>query len=388
MLLAGIATFAQLYAPQAVLTQVAASYRVGIASASLMVSMGTFGLAVSTLGWSLVADRLGRRRAISIAVVAASICGFVVLVMPTFETALAARLLEGVALGGVPAVAMAFINEEVHPRDSAAAVGTFVAGNTVGGLAGRIITGPVADIATWQTGYLVVLIVSMICALGFVVLTPQARGYVPDRSARLAAAIATTARNVRRHLRDPVLVALYLQPFLSMGGFVAVYNYLGHYLIHDPFGVPVGLAALIFLAYLAGTVASPTAGRLAGRYGRKRMLLVGYGIALASVALMLIAQVWMIVAALVIFTGAFFAVHSIASGWAGAHPRVGRAQSTGLYTVAYYVGSSIFGFVGGVAYQGFGWGALIGMIAALFAVAAIAAGLVLPRRPHGVTSHP
>jgi len=105
--------------------------------------------------------------------------------------------------------------------------------------------------------------------------------------------IRSTARNAGRHLKDPVLLTLYLQPFLLMGGFVALYNYLGYHLTDDPFLLPVWITSLVFLAYLAGTVTSPIAGRLAGRYGRKIVMLVSDAIALASLALLLIPSIWM-----------------------------------------------------------------------------------------------
>lgn len=40
------------------------------------------------------------------------------------------------ALGGVPATAIAYLNEEVHRAHAAMAAGSYVAGTTLGGLAG------------------------------------------------------------------------------------------------------------------------------------------------------------------------------------------------------------------------------------------------------------
>lgn len=381
MLLAGIATFAQLYAPQAVLPEISAFFEVSTAQSSLMVSMGTAGLAIATVPWSLVADRIGRKRTISIAIAAATILGLVVTLMPTFELALTVRFVEGLALGGVPAVAMAYINEEIHKLDAAAAVGTFIAGNTVGGLSGRIVSGPVGEFTgSWQLGFLAITALSILSAALFIALSPQPQGFVPlgRQGGTVGDSIRSTARNAGRHLKDPVLLTLYLQPFLLMGGFVALYNYLGYHLTDDPFLLPVWITSLVFLAYLAGTVTSPIAGRLAGRYGRKIVMLVSDAIALASLALLLIPSIWMIVLGLIVFTGAFFASHSTASGWAGAHPKRGRAQSTALYNLSYYIGSSIFGFIGGLFFQSLGWPALVGMVGGIILVASIVALVVLP----------
>lgn len=383
MLLAGIATFAQLYAPQALLPQIAEFFRISTADSSLMISMGTGGLAIAVVPWSLVADRIGRKRTISIAVVAATLLGLLSTAMPTFELTLLVRFLEGMALGGVPAVAMAYINEEIHRSDAAAAGGTFVAGNTIGGLSGRLISGPLGEATgSWQLGFLAVAALSILASILFMALTPQPRGFAPTGGAErtLGQSVQLTLSNAWRHLKNPVLLALYAQPFLLMGGFVAVYNFLGYRLNGEPFLLPVWMSSLVFLAYLAGTIASPPAGRLAGAFGRKRMLLVLQSITWVGLAVMLIPNLVAVVGGLVVFTAAFFGSHSIASGWAGAYPRFGRAQSTALYNLCYYVGSSILGFTGGLFYQRWGWAALIGMVAALFLLAFVIAALILPGR--------
>ena len=75
---AGIATFAQLYSPQAVLPLISADLRVGAASAALVISASTVGLAIGVIPWSALADRIGRVRAISISVTLATLVGMFV----------------------------------------------------------------------------------------------------------------------------------------------------------------------------------------------------------------------------------------------------------------------------------------------------------------------
>ena len=42
------------------------------------------------------------------------------------------RMLEGMALGGIPAIAIAYLNEEVNKAHAALAAGTYVAGHHPG----------------------------------------------------------------------------------------------------------------------------------------------------------------------------------------------------------------------------------------------------------------
>ena len=96
---------------------------------------------------------------------------------------------------------------------------------------------------------------------------------------------------------------------------------------------------------------------------------------------MLIPNLWAIVAGLIVFTTGFFGSHAISIGWAAAHPTYGRAQSSALYNFTYYFGSSIFGFVGGLFFQSWGWPALIAMVGIIYLIAIIVAIPVLPSRP-------
>ena len=106
---AGVATFAQLYSPQAVLPLIARSLNTGAAASALMVSASTIGLALGVIGWSTLADRIGRVRAMSYSVCVATGLALLVPFAPTFQLLLAGRLAEGLALGGVPAIAVALL---------------------------------------------------------------------------------------------------------------------------------------------------------------------------------------------------------------------------------------------------------------------------------------
>ena len=113
---AGVATFAQLYSPQAVLPQISAALRVGAADAALMVSAATIGLAAGVIPWSMVADRIGRVRAMSLSVAAATALGLLVPFVPGYELLLVGRALEGFAVAGVPAIAVGLPHRGDRPQ--------------------------------------------------------------------------------------------------------------------------------------------------------------------------------------------------------------------------------------------------------------------------------
>lgn len=372
---AGVATFAQLYSTQAVLPLLAADLRVTAAEAALTISLATVGLAATVIPWSFLADRIGRVKAMMWGITAATVLGLLVPLSANFGVLLVLRLLEGMALGGIPAIAIAYLNEEVSKAHAALAAGSYVAGTTLGGLSGRLVAGPVGELWGWRSAALAVSLLATIAAVAFLVLVPRARGFVPARAAGLRSAV----RTLGGHLRNIRLLALYAQAFLMMGGFVAVYNYLGFRLSGAPFGLPATVISLIFLAYLSGTFSSRWAAGMTSKYGRRNVLLGGLGLAVGGLALTLTQSLVLILCGLVVFTGGFFAAHSIGSGWTGAIATTGRAQAASLYNLAYYLGSSLLGWAGGLVFQARGWNALAGAVIALACLTAATVAVVHSR---------
>jgi len=374
---AGVATFAQLYSPQAVLPLIAADLGIGAASAALMISASTVGLAIGVIPWSTLADRIGRVKAISMSVTGATTIGLLVPFAPTYDLLLAGRLLEGLLVGGVPAIAVAYLTEEIDPAHASRAAGTFVAGTTIGGLAGRLVSSPVAEITGWRIGVFTVAVLCGIAALSFVKLAPKPRGFTPS-SWPDANPEGSLVHRLFANLRSPRQLTLFAQAFLLMGGFVALYNYLGFRLSAAPFYLPPLAVSLVFLAYLAGTWASSRAGAEASRFGRKPILLVSTAVMVAGVTITLSDNVIAVLVGLVIATAGFFGAHSIASGWTGQSAPVGKAQASSLYNLFYYGGSSAIGWFGGLAFDGYGWTAVALTIVVLAVIAAAIAAAFLP----------
>jgi len=372
----GVATFAQLYATQAVLPAIADDIGSGPASAALTVSASTLGLAVAVIPWSLVADRVGRVPVMVVGLLAATCLGACTPFAHDIVLLLALRLLEGAALGAVPAVALAYLSEEIAPRHVATAAGSYIAGTTVGGLSGRVVAGWAGELAGWRWGVASVVLLCIVAAVVFIALVPSGRGFVPGR-ARIERG-PSVRRRILTNLRSRRQLALYAQGFLLMGAFVAVYNYLGFHLVGAPFFLAPAVVTLLFLAYLAGTVSSPRAGMLAVRHGRLPVLVGSIGVMASGVALMFVPALPMVIVGLLAFTAGFFGAHAVASGWTpvAAAPDA-RAQASSLYYLGYYAGSSVFGWLLGWVFAGAGWPAFLAAVLVMCALSLAVAILTL-----------
>lgn len=359
---AGMATFALLYSTQALLPAVSADFGVTAGAASWTVSAATGALALCVLPLSALSERFGRRTVMTVSLAVAVVLGLLVPFAPNLEWLVALRALQGAALAGLPASAMAYLAEEVRPKALVAAIGLFVAGNSIGGMSGRILTGWVAQLADWRVALAAVGVMALACALVFRALLPRARHFAPGSLSPLA-----LARTVRGHLSDPLLMRLYAIGALFMTVFGAVYTVIGYRLVEAPFGLPQGVIGSIFLVYLVGTVSSAAAGKLVGRLGRRGALYLAVTTTAAGLLLSLADSLAAVLLGLVLITAGFFAGHAVASSAVSRTAKTGRAQASALYQSAYYLGSSAGGTLGAVAFHAGGWSGtvLLGLLAVL-----------------------
>ena len=375
MVLAGLAAFGLLYAAQPVLPEIGEELGVGPSAASLTVSAATGALALAVLPGAALAVRWGRVRLMRAGLVASVLLTAAAAVAPDFASLVVLRTLSGLALAAVVGVAMGHVGAEVHPAGLGSAMGLYVAGNSLGGVAGRLLTAGVADLASWRWGFAVLAVAGAVVTAGFWRLLPPP---VADRPATRAerSARGTSGGGVRVLLRRPAVLALVTVPFALMGGFVAVYNYLGYRLSAAPFDLAPAVIGLVFLSYLAGTVTSALAGRAVDRVGRPPVLVVSILVMGAGLALTLPDRLPLVVAGLVVLTGGFFAAHATASGWAPVVAAPFGTEGSALYVAAYYAGSSVFGLAIGGAWTADGWAGVVISVGAL-AVVALVAGLVV-----------
>lgn len=371
---AGVATFLLLYCIQPLLPLLSQEFDVTPARASLTISVTTGALALAIIPLSSLSEARGRVRVMTVAVLAAVVLGCCVPLSPSFGVLLAIRGVQGVALAGLPAVAMAYLAEEVHAASLGLAMGIYIAGNGVGGMLGRLMASLVADIAGWRWGLAAVGIASLACAVVFRAAVPASQRFEPS-----PLRVRTLARTLRGHLADTGLIRLYAVGLLIMGGFVTVYNYLSYRLLADPFDVSQSIVGLLFIVYVAGTASSMVCGRLVDRYGRRRILWTAATASVVGVLVTLPDSLGLVIVGLAVVTIGFFGAHSTASGWVGRRAGATKAQASSLYLLCYYTGSSLGGWLGGLAYHQDGWSGAAAFAGALLACAVlIAVSLRIP----------
>ena len=364
----GFAIFELLYCVQPLLPEFSREFDLAPASASLAVSASTVAMAATLFLAGLAAERFGRKAVMVASLIGSALATLAAALAPNWPALLALRALMGITLAGLPSLAMAYLADEIDAPALGFSMGLYIAGSTLGGMFGRLVVGFISDHGGWRLALAAMGANSLLGALFFALALPRERA----RSGR-AAGLAALAAAARAHFSDEGLPWLFAVGYLVMGAFICTYNYISFRLAAPPFSLDQTRIGLIFTLYLIGAASSAIMGDLAAKLGRRRVLWIALAIGLVGVVVTLPDHLVSAVAGVALVTWGFFGAHSIASSWVSLRAPEFRAQAAALYLFFYYVGSSLNGWLGGLAYQHFGWSGVSVMIFALLGLALLAA---------------
>lgn len=387
--LAGVSVFLVLYETQGLLPAIRGAYGIDAPTASLTVSATNVAMAVFLIPFSMLAPRIGHARQIAGGVILAALLALILPFMPSPELLIAVRFLQGVAIAAVPATAMAYLSLRLPASALPGAIGVYIAGNTIGGLSSRLLTGLAAEILGWHGGLAFTAAVSLVFGLIVVWLlrhdlfttskslaaraaSVAAREASVAPAASVAPGDADTAQPPWRAIipLGSGLWRIYLTGFLCMIVFGGSFTMLGTRLQQDPWGLSEGAVALFFLIYLVGTVVTTYYGRLATKLSRTSLTLIGMVTALLGAGLTLVDSLVVIIIGMSLLTGGFFLGHTGASAAASAsRPGVDSTRSAAIYLTVYYLGTSLGAWLSAVLFTDFAWpGVAVMCMSALFLV--------------------
>jgi MFS transporter, YNFM family, putative membrane transport protein len=357
---AGFVTFITLYDVQPLLPVFSREFGVPAALASLPLSVTTCALAIAMLFAGTISENYGRKAVMVASLVITSLLALATSLTHTLPELLALRLLQGIALAGLPAVAMAYLSEEIAPASLSSAIGLYISGNAIGGMTGRLFTATMTEMVSWRMALGCIGIFCLTLSLYFAWSLPASTNFT-----RRPFAARYLFSSLYKQLQDPGLLCLYGISFLVMGGFISLYNYITFRLLASPYYLSHSEVSWIFLVYLLGSFSSSMVGTQVKQFGRSRMLALTMATMVVGALITLSQDLSVIVTGTAIFTCGFFGAHTIASSWVGSRAHTAKAQAASLYLFCYYLGSSISGSVGGLFWSSYGWEGVVFLILAL-----------------------
>ena len=336
MALGSFAIFANLYCVQPLLPLFSQEFGKDLLESTLVLTMGTFGLAGSLILYGALSDAIGRYWLMLFSVFASLMVSIMMLAVNSFEQLVFLRFLHGVVLGALPAVAIAYIGEEFSPHLIPGVVGVYIATNTLGGISGRLVGGFISDYFHWKILFWFMALINMASlAILYFWLSP------PKNFVRRPIQYLGMLKDISLHLKQFDLLAIYLVIGIAFGVFINLYSYLAFILVKPPFNVGAGFIGMLFVTYLAGTLASIISGRVVNKLGALPTILLGLIVVMCGTAFLFSDSLKIKIAGLLVNSFGLFLAHSVSSGWVNRQAKKAKASASALYLVFYYLGATV-----------------------------------------------
>lgn len=350
--------FANVYITQPLLPMLADQFAISPLQASWSMTVTTLTLGLSLLIFGPASDALGRTRLMLISMCGVVLCCFCLSQVQSFESLLWLRAVQGVCLAGLPAIAIAYMGDEFSKKALLIAVGLYISGNTLGGIGGRLIGGLMGDLLGWQEAFAAMSLIGLICLSLFVWLLPESNNFKPQPFKPLQ-----MLRDIRGHLRNPLLFLAFLVGGFNFFIFINQYSYITFLLADAPYQLSASMLGMLFLTYLSGTLGSAVSGRFANFMPQPLVIAAGIVCLMCGSLVTLIPSIWAILLGLLINAFGFFVAHSAASSWVNYQAQGAKATASSVYLVFYYLGASSGGFYLEPFWQQAGWeGVVIGSL--------------------------
>jgi len=352
------------------------------AQSSLSLSVTTGLLAIGMLASGIASEMLRRKPLMATSLFASALLTIGTALAPTWHWLLFTRILTGLAISGLPAVAMAYVSEEIDPASGGLAMGLYIGGTAFGGMMGRLVTGVITDLLSWRWAIGIVGGLGVCGSILFLVLLPPSRQFTPR-----APHFEQLKASLFSHFQSRGLPMLFSMGFLLMGSFVSIYNYLGFRLMAAPYNFSQTGVGLLFTVYSVGMFSSAWAGDLATRRGRRAVLFGMVAVMAVGVIITLAHSIWVVLTGLAVMTFGFFGAHAVVSAWIGVSAQSAKAVASSFYLFCYYAGSSVIGTSAGVFWSAQGWLGVTAIVGALLVVG-LAVVFSLPKLPPAQNTAP
>ncbi|EGR2508774.1 MFS transporter [Vibrio cholerae] len=342
--------FCNLYLFQPMLPYLANHFAVSETQINWLFAASTLALSLCLVPWAVTSEAVGRRLVMLTGLFAMPVIGLAMLYAEQFWFLVLTRALMGVALAAFASVAVAYMVEELSPQAFGKAIGGYIAANSLGGITGRIAGGLLTDALGWQHAVVAMAIFTLLGALLVAYFLPIQQHFKPQRGL-----FFHHNRALVKHLQNRTLWLAMLIGGVNFALFVNLYSVMGFRLVAEPYSLPIGIASLIFVCYLAGTLSSKLTANWNRRFSAIPGMMLGALISMAGMLIALIEAIPAMLAGLILISfGAFF-THTLAYAWVSQKATQAKATATALYLVHYYIGGSLGGFYLLYCWQHGGW---------------------------------
>ncbi len=353
---AGFSTFINLYPTQALLPTLAQEFGTSLAQVGFTVTAALVAVALVAPFVGSISDVFGRRRLIVGAIFVLILPTLALAAAPSLGFMIVCRFIQGLLLPFIFAITVAYIADECPGAEGVRATGSYAVGTIMGGFAGRFVAGWMAELVNWRAAFVALAAMTLAAAAIVAWCLPTERNFRPVRGWR------GTVASFADHLRNRQVLATCAVGFAVLFSIIAAFTYANFLLAAPPYHLGPGQLGTIFVVYLLGAVATPVAGRLTLRFGRRATLHIGVACAMVGLLLTLAHPLPLIVLGMGLTAAGIFTQQVLSIGYVALAARTARSTAVGLYVTTYYIGGSLGGVLPAGIWAHFGWPGCVALV--------------------------
>lgn len=353
------ASFTNIYITQPVLPVLQSEFSSDMVLVSFSVSAVILGIALSTLPFGFLADRLPIHPIILTGGVLVAAGGLVCAATKELWVLIGARFLQGIFIPSLTTCLAAYLAKTLPAPRLNVVMGFYVSATVLGGLCSRLLGGWIHPPLHWRYAFVSASALTLMATFIAVRGLPRTSGETGQPH---------TTIGFLALMKRWDLLRIYLCAMGSFAIFSSIFNFLPYRLASQPFGFSTEMTTLLYLVYVVGIFIGPTAGRISNRFGSGNTLLAGCIVLGEGLILILLPSIAAVILGLLATCAGFFTIHAAAVGSLNRKLSSGQGRANALYVLFYYIGGWL-GITGsGFAYKHGGWSALISILMLLLII--------------------
>lgn len=349
------AAFTNIYITQPVLTVIQQEFSSDLVHVSFTVSAVVLGIALTTLPFGILVDRLSIRPIILVGGLAVALAGILGSLTNDLDMLIGLRFIQGLFIPALTSSLAAYLAKSLPLERLSVVMGSYVAATVFGGLGGRLLGGWIHTPLHWRYALLSAAILLVVATILTLFSLPK-----KSHHETLAAKASMLPKiSILEILQRWDLWRSFLTAFGAFSVFSSLFNYMPFRLEGPPFNLTIDAITAIYLVYIVGIFMGPLSGRLVNRFGSGKTLLAGSALMVLAVATTLIPSLIAIVAGLFALCAGFFTIHAAAVAGLNRRLTGGQGRANALYMLFYYAGGWVGISLSGLAYNFAGWHGMI-----------------------------
>jgi predicted MFS family arabinose efflux permease len=318
-----------------IIPQIAAGLDVEPATAALLSTASTLPYALVQPLVGALADMFNKAwlMLLSLLILAAAtlVCGFA----NNFETLIVARMVAGLAAGGVIPISFALVGDKIPIAERQVAMGRLLFAIMTGNLLGAALAGVVADAVGWRGVFFVT------GAFGMLVLLVALPGFRGFREAARRFDLSTLVPNYLSIFRNPLAKICFGAVFLEAVFMYGCFPYIAT-MLHEVGETRASIAGLVIAGFgIGGALYGVTVSRVLAVLGEQRMMRIG-GTTMGFCLLVIAGTfAWPVEFANFALLGfGFYMLHAVIQIYASELSPVARGSAMALHSFFFFLGQA------------------------------------------------